>query len=672
MDRNTILAIALSIALFFIVMKFFVPATPAKKQGPKKKELLTKKKNPVKDKKNPIVKTKDRSQKKDATKGQKDPKRDSETQKDSLAPDKGLNIVPVKNYYFKSTEYSKKSFNVQTDVFDIRFTPVDAAITSLKLKKYSHKDKKTKEMKLVDAVFFPDNKAVSPLATSFQGVKGLEKKVKSVYQYGIYKYENGELNKQEDGDLEKDRDYNTLIKTNIDKLSKRYGTKMSNLVIILFKSQYKVQKKSGDKTFEFIKIYTLHDQTKDYLIDLDMTIKNLSDSEYAVVSNSDDNASFYIHWGKSLGPSYNPKTKTSYDEKFGTAYLQLDDKEVEVKETGEVTSQFKWLALDSRYLAVYLITEWGNDSQNVKRWKKKNYFGEVRKSKKVTKEIIGLGFKQFISKPDKDQSYHVSVFVGPKTRSLLQEARYDDFGLIEVRNRSWLSIIKPLEWVVEWALFTFNDYTHNYGLAIIILTILLKILMHPLTKKSLNSTRKMQELAPKMKELEAKYKKDPQQKQKAIMAMYKKEGVNPLGGCLPILLQLPVFWALYAVIPVLLDLKNAEFLWITDLSSPDTIMNIQLGITDKLNILPIIMTITSVFQMKLTPQPTMGASGDKAQAAKMMQYMMPAVFLFIFWTMPSGLVLYWTVQNTLQIGQQLYTNYFGKTKSKNKEKGGTK
>ncbi len=669
MDRNTILAIVLAIALFFVVTKFFAPPPPAKKQETPK-ELVTKKKDPVKDKKD--LNPKNGSQKKDATKGQKDPKKVSKPQSASSGPNSSLNIVPVKTYLFNSTEHSKKPFSVQTDVFDIRFTPVDGAITSLRLKKYPHKDRKTNEMRLVDAVFFPNNKEISPLATSFQGAGGLEKKVKSVYRYGVYKYESGELNKQEDGSLEEDQDYNTLIKANIDKLSKRYGTKMSNLVIILFKSQYKVQKKSGDKNFEFIKIYTLHNKSNDYLIDLDMTIKNLSDSEYAVVSNSNDNASFYIHWGKSLGPSYNPKTKTSYDEKFETAYLKLDGKEEVVEDTRNVTSQFKWLALDSRYLAVYLITEWDSDNQKIKRWKKTNYFGEVHKSKKVTEETISLGFKQFISKPGKDQSYHVSVFVGPKTRSLLQGARYEDFGLIEVRNRSWLSIIKPLEWAVEWALFTFNDYTHNYGLAIIILTILLKILMHPLTKKSMNSTRKMQELAPKMKELEAKYKKDPQQKQKAIMAMYKKEGVNPLGGCLPILLQLPVFWALYAVIPVLLDLKNAEFLWITDLSSPDTVMTIQLGITNKLNILPIIMTITSVFQMKLTPQPSMGASGDKAQAAKMMQYMMPAVFLFIFWTMPSGLVLYWTVQNMLQIGQQLYTNYFGKTKSKNKEKGGTK
>ncbi len=730
MDRNTILAIVLSVALFIIVLNFFPTAPPPKKQDTPNK-VVRKKKDPVKDKK----KTQDGSLKKDATNPKKNLKSNPETQKTTPSHYDGLRIVPAEGYDDKSTGFSKKSFSVQTKVFDIRFTPVDGAITSLKLREYKYKnkirdipseieivhfendilkgipDEKDKEKILnyyskdnntkvytlkkdltdltkkerktisnilnsaklmIDAVFSPNNKEISPLATSFRGAKGLKDKVKSVYRYSVYNYKKGRLKKQGDGNLEEGEDYNELIEANIEKLSKRYATKMSNLVIILFKSQYTVQKKSGDKTFEFIKIYTLRNHPKDYLIDLDMTIKNLSDSEYAVVSNSNENASFYIHWGKSLGPYYDSKHKTTYDEQFKTGYLKLDGEEELVDESREDISQFKWLELDSRYLAVYLITEWNSDSHKTKRWKKTNYFGEIRRSKQPNEEIISLGFKQFILKPEKDQSFHVSVFVGPKTRSILQQAHYEDFNLELVRDRGWFPYIKVIEWPIEWSLFALNDYVHNYGLAIIILTIFLKILMHPLTKKSLDSTRKMQELAPKMKELEAKYKKDPQQKQKAIMKMYKKEGVNPLGGCLPILLQLPVFWALYAVFPVLLDLKNADFLWINDLSSPDTIMNIDLGLTNSLNILPIIMTITSVFQMKFTPQPTMGASGDKAQAAKMMQYMMPAVFLFIFWTMPSGLVLYWTVQNILQIGQQLYVNKFGKKKSKNTDKGGTK
>ncbi|MCU0820918.1 MAG: YidC/Oxa1 family membrane protein insertase, partial [Spirochaetes bacterium] len=168
------------------------------------------------------------------------------------------------------------------------------------------------------------------------------------------------------------------------------------------------------------------------------------------------------------------------------------------------------------------------------------------------------------------------------------------------------------------------------------------------TQKSTESMKKMQELAPKMNELKEKYKDRPDMLNKEVMKMYKTHKVNPLGGCLPLLLQMPFFFALWSALINSIDLWQAPFIfWIKDLSLPDTVLTFS---GYNLNILPIIMTATSYIQQKLTTP-----AGGTNQQQKMMMFM-PLVFIFIFWNMPSGLVLYWTLQNVLQILNQIYVN----------------
>jgi YidC/Oxa1 family membrane protein insertase len=204
------------------------------------------------------------------------------------------------------------------------------------------------------------------------------------------------------------------------------------------------------------------------------------------------------------------------------------------------------------------------------------------------------------------------------------------------------------------------------------MTIVIKIILYPLTRKSFQSMRKMSSLQPKINEIKEKYKNDQQQMNKATQALYKKEGVSPMGGCLPMILQLPIFYALYTVLSSMIELRNQSFLWIKDLTMPDTVATIRMaipllgykigeqGFTD-INILPFVMTATTLLQSKLT-------SGDSSQQqAKMMTYMFPIVFFFIFWNMPSGLVLYWTIQNILTIGQQYLIDYRMKKKGQGTE-----
>jgi len=184
-------------------------------------------------------------------------------------------------------------------------------------------------------------------------------------------------------------------------------------------------------------------------------------------------------------------------------------------------------------------------------------------------------------------------------------------------------------------------YVGNYGVAIIILTIIVRLLLFPLTFKGMKSMKRMQQLSPRMKKLQAKYKNNKEKLNKEMMALYRKNRVNPLGGCLPMLLQIPVFFALYSALSSAVELRHAPFMfWISDLSQPD-----GLGIT------PLLMGASMYFQQKLTPQTAMM---DPTQA-KVMQ-MLPFIFTIFTFTFPSGLTLYWVTSNVLSIAQQQIIN----------------
>jgi YidC/Oxa1 family membrane protein insertase len=234
------------------------------------------------------------------------------------------------------------------------------------------------------------------------------------------------------------------------------------------------------------------------------------------------------------------------------------------------------------------------------------------------------------------------AFFGPKEAAILEA-----FGLEKALHLGWFSpIARGLLYVLVWI----NGFTRNYGWAIIVLTVAIKIILFPLQHKSIVSMRKMQQVQPKVNALREKHKKaktDPAARQKLneeMMKLYQVEGINPMSGCFPILLQLPILWAFYSLLSQAIELRGAEWiLWIHDLSSKDPYY-----------LTPILMTITMVIQQKLTP-----TTVDPVQARVLM--IMPFVFGFIFKDFPSGLVLYWLVQNVLSIIQQILTNRWWKT-----------
>ena len=237
------------------------------------------------------------------------------------------------------------------------------------------------------------------------------------------------------------------------------------------------------------------------------------------------------------------------------------------------------------------------------------------------------------------------MYFGPKKTDILKSL---NVGAEKIVDFGWFDIIaKPMILGMNYC----NKVTHNYGIDIILLTILIKIIFYPLSVKSYKSMKKMQSMQPVIAKLREKYKDDKQKLNQEMMEIYKNKGINPMGGCLPMIIQIPVFFALYKALSAAIELRHAPFMfWINDLSSPEDLYTFNIaGYNLPIRILPLVMGITQVIQQKMTP-----SSVDPMQEKIMLA--MPIVFTFIFWGFPSGLVLYWLVNNIISIAQQYYIN----------------
>ena len=245
---------------------------------------------------------------------------------------------------------------------------------------------------------------------------------------------------------------------------------------------------------------------------------------------------------------------------------------------------------------------------------------------------------------ERSGSWHNIIYLGPLNYDELigYEAELEqaiDFG--------WPIVSQISRFLLILFIATYQ-YVPNYGWIIVLFAVAIKILVYPLTHKTYESAAKMQEIQPKIAALREKYKNDNQRLSRETMKLYKEEGVNPLSGCLPLLLQMPIFFSLYNLFGKTIELRQAPFtLWIQDLSLPDELLIGGFG----LHVLPLLMAVSMFVQQKMMMK-------DPKQAV--LVYMMPVLMIFIFWSMSSGLVLYWTIFNVLTIGQQLLVNHFKK------------
>ena len=249
---------------------------------------------------------------------------------------------------------------------------------------------------------------------------------------------------------------------------------------------------------------------------------------------------------------------------------------------------------------------------------------------------------------DVNHPFLSTLYIGP-----LEYNRIKRLGnnLDQIMNFGW-AFIRPISKGVHWFLLFLYKYIPNYGYVLLVFSVAVKILVYPLTKKSYVSTKKMQAVQPMLNDLREKYKNDQRKFAQAQMNLFKEHGVNPLSGCIPILLQMPLLFALFTVFRSSIELRGAPFiLWIKDLSRPDAVFDLGINVPlygSQVAILPILMGVTMFIQMKSTPTPQSGAQ------QKYMMYFMNGFFVLIFNQFPSGLVLYYTLFNVLTVLQQKY------------------
>ena len=247
----------------------------------------------------------------------------------------------------------------------------------------------------------------------------------------------------------------------------------------------------------------------------------------------------------------------------------------------------------------------------------------------------------FQLQPGQTTSARFQMWIGPKLYNRLARLEHDEAEVME------FGIFKIVCQTLLNALNTLHNFLGNYAAAILALTVIIKLILWPLQNKANRSARQMAALGPKMQELKEKHKDDPTRMNQEVMKLYKEYGINPVGGCLPMVIQIPIFFGLFTMLRQAVELRNSSFLWINDLSQPDTVGLIP-GLGWKINLLPLLMAATSVWMMRVTPK-----SGDATQQRMMM--FMPVIFVVFCYNFAAALSLYYTTQNLLTI-LQLYLN----------------
>ena len=300
-----------------------------------------------------------------------------------------------------------------------------------------------------------------------------------------------------------------------------------------------------------------------------------------------------------------------------------------LKEEKKAIGSIDWAVIRSKYFTMAIIPDELIEMNKISAFK-----FEESPSMKLSVSTIGSQI-----------NHKYNLYLGPLDYSRLKGYNNGIENIVELGPK----FLQPLSKLFLWFLSFLYGFIPSWGLVIIIFSIILKTLLYPLTHKSFESTTKMQKIQPLTKELQAKYKGDPQKMNAELKKLYKEHGVNPLGGCLPMLLQMPVIFALYPLLRYSISLRQASFGWLPDLSEPDPIWA-----------LPILMAVFMFVQQKLMApsKATLDGMDDKQkaqqQSQKMMMYFMPIMMFFIFKGLSSGLVLYWTVFSIIGSAQQYF------------------
>ena len=400
-----------------------------------------------------------------------------------------------------------------------------------------------------------------------------------------------------------------------------------------------------------------------YFVDMVVTFQNVSDGPL-LIGGSEPTNGYELQWGRGINADLLPHEKRSgrrgrHGKEGAKVYIGEDKPKRELKPEKALATVL-WAGLDSQYFSALMIP----DPQLAATYK----LIETPQANTATDIVVAaptetaaLVVPSFYLTAQEKKKHVFRLYVGPKDDTILKSIEAPNAPENPVRLSKIIDFgfFWPLAWGMLWIFKGVHRIFGNYGVSIILLTALVKVISYPFTRKAHKSMKEMQKLQPQLVELKEKYRDDPQKLNRATMRLYKEHGVNPLGGCIPWLPQIPIFWALFALLGSAVELRGAPFLlWIDDLSAPDTLVKLPFTIPlifmeiDAVRLLPIINGLTTWLQQKFVGNMT--PTTDSTQA-KLMQFM-PLIFIFIFYNWASGFVLYWLCNNVFTITQQYLQN----------------
>ena len=419
-----------------------------------------------------------------------------------------------------------------------------------------------------------------------------------------------------------------------------------------FYKTYQDSKSGG--TYIFAKQYTF--KPDDYMFKLDITVEGAG----GMNGLSFGDAAYTIRTSPQIGPYFNAKTNKYENRTFMS--FDGNKKKKQILGAGKIEvydKEYTWTGVGGKYFEILGIPVQPGSMMDVE------YSTEVEVNDYANAQVLMT--RKAIMGPSTQDSYY--FYVGPRTEKDLKiynNAEDNPWSLSGLKlNESLEStgILSWLETILKWCMELIYKVIPNWGVSIIILTILIKILLFPLTKKSSMGTLKMQEIQPRMQELQEKYRDQPEKLNMEMSKLYKETGYNPLSGCLPLLIQFPLIFAMYNLFNNYFEFRGAMFIpgWIPDLSVGDIVpLPVTLPIVgNQLHLLPVIYLASQLLFGKITQA---SATGSNSTQMKIMMYGMPIMFFFIFYNAPAGLLLYWTVSNVLQLFQQMMINKMMKAK----------
>ncbi len=432
-----------------------------------------------------------------------------------------------------------------------------------------------------------------------------------------------------------------------------YVKKISDTEVI-FQRDFQLRQSDGTLSapFSFEKRFKFSDDN--YLFQLEIMLANSVNEAIPLGANG---YAYSLDFGPEIGPSFTKMDKRNVYRRF---YYLSGEKETQIKtKTGApveniLNQTIKWGGVTGKYFASVVIPPNQTDFSVWEYKESDTFFHQYGVQRPLIKSSL------------QTDTYY--IYMGPRIESPM--VKYNDsgknpWGLRDLQLEKMIDSGGWLAWLevgLKWSLDLFYGWIPNYGIAIIFLTILIKLFLFPLTQKSYKSTSRMQKIQPMMKELQEKYKGNPQKLNVEMGKLYRTYGVNPAAGCLPLLIQFPFFIAIYQMLNKNFDLRGAVFIpgWITDLSTADLVYTFEVGNwTLPLRLLPLFYLGTQLLMGK-TMQPPGGGAGGINQ--KMFTIYMPIMFTFIMYNFPSGLLIYWSSSNLLTLVQQKVGNRLQKNK----------